>query len=265
MRAELQRNITKTPPKSLCHPGAIGQKTTRVRLWPGATMKTRGKLPLTAYIKEPLCSHLHQTQHQDHLNPSHHNKLKLPNLPLATTIKMRTLTFTLLTLTLFHTTLAQKGFHILDRRASWIHKTAAEACPKRVNCADIREPFDEDGVWLVPANNFNCDVIRDKNYFEGIAHTWDIGHGTTLKGQCGAGSLTFFPVDGGQGLEVWEGSGAKRFYGKCYRQEAGRGLNCDSPGDGYGCSSPLAGQPVPNSCKIRATDVWVCPVDLCGL
>jgi len=26
MRAELQRNITKTPPKCLCHPGAIGQK-----------------------------------------------------------------------------------------------------------------------------------------------------------------------------------------------------------------------------------------------
>jgi hypothetical protein len=177
---------------------------------------------------------------------------------------MRTITLTLLSLTLFHSVLAQKGFHIFDRRASWIHKTAAESCPKRVNCADIREPFDEDGVWLVPANQFNCDVIRDKNYFEGIAHTWDIGSGTTMKGQCGSSSLTFFPVDNGQGLEVWESNGS-RFYGKCYRQEPGKVLNCDSPGDGYGCSNPLAGQPLPNSCKIRATDVWVCPVDLCGL
>ncbi|KAK5659044.1 hypothetical protein OQA88_1131 [Cercophora sp. LCS_1] len=149
--------------------------------------------------------------------------------------------------------MAQRGFHLLDRHASWFHKTPADWCPKKTQCADIKEPFDYDSVWLLPANNFNCDTLRDKNYDEGIRFTWDIGHGTVLKGQCGAHSLTFFPVSGGNELEVWEDG---RMYGKCYRQEPGKTLNCDSPGDGYGCSHPLSGQPVPNSCKIRATDVW---------
>ena len=62
---------------------------------------------------------------------------------------------------------------------------------------------------------------------------------------------------------MWESNGS-RMYGKCYRQEAGKVVNCDTPGDAPGCSHPLAGQPLPNTCKIRATGVWVCPVDLCG-
>ncbi|KAK0610853.1 hypothetical protein B0T14DRAFT_314648 [Immersiella caudata] len=175
---------------------------------------------------------------------------------------MRTLTSTFLSLTLFHSVLGQRGFHIMDRQASWIHKTQGECPSKRIDCAEIREPFDDDGVWLVPANQFNCGVIQDRNYFEGLRHTSQIAHGTTLKGQCGSSSLTFYPVDNGQGLEVWESNGS-RFYGKCYRQEPGKGLDCGNP-QGFGCSHPLSGPAVAGSCRIWATDVWVCPVDLCG-
>lgn len=41
--------------------------------------------------------------------------------------------------------LGQKSFHLMDRHASWIHKTASDACPKRADCTEIREPSD-DGV-----------------------------------------------------------------------------------------------------------------------
>lgn len=101
-----------------------------------------------------------------------------------------------------------------------------------------------------------------QNYFEGPRFASEIGSGTTVKGQCGSTSLTFFPVNNNQELEVWESNGSK-FYGKCYRQEAGKVLNCDSPA-GDGCSDRRVGAPLPNTCKIRATGVWVCPVDLCG-
>ncbi|KAK1831655.1 hypothetical protein QBC39DRAFT_433780 [Podospora conica] len=175
---------------------------------------------------------------------------------------MRTVSFAVIAITLFQSVLAQRGFHLMDRHVSWIYKATTE-CPKRADCSEVREPFDDDGLWLVPANQFNCNVIRDKNYFEGPRLASEIGSGTTVKGQCGSSSLTFFPINNNQELEVWESNGS-RMYGKCYRQEAGKVMNCDSPGDGAGCSHPLVGQPLPNTCKIRATGVWVCPVDLCG-
>jgi len=56
----------------------------------------------------------------------------------------------------------QKGFHLFDRQASWFHMTPADWCPKKNQCADIKEPFDYNSVWLVPANNYNCDVLRDR-------------------------------------------------------------------------------------------------------
>ena len=60
---------------------------------------------------------------------------------------------------------AQRGFHLFDRQADWFHKTPADWCPKKNQCADIKEPFDYNSVWLVPANNYNCDVIRDQVSF----------------------------------------------------------------------------------------------------
>ncbi|KAK1753833.1 hypothetical protein QBC47DRAFT_387193 [Echria macrotheca] len=176
-------------------------------------------------------------------------------------------TFTLvaaasIALTYAPTALAVKGFHLFDRRANWFQMTPPWLCPRGGrDCANIKEPFDYNSVFLVPADHYSCDVIRDMNYDEKIESTDQIGFGTVLKGQCGAQSLTFFPVDDGRGLEVWEDG---RMYGKCYRQDPGKVMQCDSPGDGRGCQHPLSGQPVPHSCKIEATDVWVCPVDLCG-
>jgi hypothetical protein len=105
--------------------------------------------------------------------------------------------------------------------------------------------------------------VEIQNYGEGIKSSNDIGWGTTVRGQCYSNSLTFFPINNNQELEVWESDGS-RMYGKCYRQDPGKVMNCDS-GQGYGCGGvPIAGYPLDGSCKIRATDVWVCPVDLCG-
>lgn len=75
---------------------------------------------------------------------------------------MRTISLAVITITLCQSVLAQKGFHLMDRHIQWVFKATAECPSRRVDCAEIREPFDDDGLWLVPANQFNCDVIRDK-------------------------------------------------------------------------------------------------------
>ncbi|KAK4193463.1 hypothetical protein QBC35DRAFT_446604 [Podospora australis] len=159
---------------------------------------------------------------------------------------------------------AQKGFHLMDRHAFWFYDDAVD-CGKRAECGNIRAPYEYDRLWLVPSDNYNCGVIRDNNYDEGIRFASNIGHGTVIKGQCGSRSITLYPVNNGQELEVWE-SGGSRLYGKCYRQSPNKVLNCDSPDDGKGCShkGQIVGPPVNGSCKIKATGVWVCPVDLCG-
>ncbi|CRK40969.1 hypothetical protein BN1723_015823 [Verticillium longisporum] len=93
--------------------------------------------------------------------------------------------------------------------------------------------------------------------------TWNydhIGHGTVIRGQCGSRSLTLYPVSNGNELEVWE-SGGSKMYGKCYRQDGGKKLTCDDNG-GLACRG-IEGEPKQGSCKISATDVWVCPVSLC--
>lgn len=95
---------------------------------------------------------------------------------------------------------------------------------------------------------------------ENIEYTSHIGHGTVIKGQCGSRSLTLYPVNNGKELEVWE-SGGSKMYGKCYRQAAGKTMNCDDH-NGLACRG-FEGEPEAGSCKIKATDVWVCPVNLC--
>jgi hypothetical protein len=103
--------------------------------------------------------------HETDIIPIHHtppNIKKHSQGSYFSLITMRSISFAAITITLFQCVLAQKGFHLMVRHASWIHKTASDACPKRVDCAEIREPFDDDGVWLVPANQFTCNVIRDR-------------------------------------------------------------------------------------------------------
>lgn len=84
------------------------------------------------------------------------------NHPPPSTATMRTISLAVITITLCQSVLAQKGFHLMDRHIQWVFKAEAECPSNRISCAEIREPFDDDGLWLVPANQFNCDVIRDK-------------------------------------------------------------------------------------------------------
>jgi len=85
-----------------------------------------------------------------------------PRTSTSSIATMRTISLAVITITLCQSVLAQRGFHLMDRHASWIYKATSECPSRRVDCAEIREPFDDDGLWLVPANQFNCDVIRDK-------------------------------------------------------------------------------------------------------
>ncbi|KAF6833661.1 hypothetical protein CPLU01_05382 [Colletotrichum plurivorum] len=150
------------------------------------------------------------------------------------------------------------GFHLFDRHIQWNFNECVD-CPKKQQCC-FKNFSARDDVVLVPSNQFNCNTIRNKNYMEGISHTSHIGHGTVIKGQCGSKSITLYPVNNGKELEVWE-SGGSKMYGKCYRQDAGKTMTCDDDG-GVSCRG-FEGEPIGGTCKIKATDVWVCPVSLC--
>ncbi|KAK1831663.1 hypothetical protein QBC39DRAFT_330489 [Podospora conica] len=150
-----------------------------------------------------------------------------------------TTSFTL-AIALFHSALAQKGFHLMDREVTF---------------ATFPPTNHASGLWLVPSNQYNCNVARNPAYFEGPTRASDIRHGTVIKGQCGAKSINLYPVNNGRELEVWEANG--RMYGKCYRQGSGHTIRCDGSG-----AAQCAGQNVP--CAITLKGVWVCPVDLCG-
>ncbi|KAF6796360.1 hypothetical protein CSOJ01_13244 [Colletotrichum sojae] len=172
------------------------------------------------------------------------------------------------------------GFHLFDRHIQWNFNECVD-CPKKQDCC-FKNFSARDDVVLVPSNQFNCNTIRNKvrsqflvmfrlhceptliltakNYMEGISYTSNIGHGTVIKGQCGSKSITLYPVNNGKELEVWE-SGGSKMYGKCYRQDAGKTMTCDDDG-GVSCRG-FEGEPIGGTCKIKATDVWVCPVSLC--
>lgn len=175
------------------------------------------------------------------------------------------------------------GFHIFDRYSSWTWYEQGECPGRKTSCNPMRSFHQQDDVWFVPSNQFHCGTLqnlvsrnvqaifslsladRKQNYrastsWSAKPHTTsDIGHGTVIRGFCGSNSLTLYPINNGRELEVWE-TGGSRMYGKCYRQDPGKTMSCDGTGCG---GNPTAGPAIDGTCKVRGTDVWVCPVSLC--
>ncbi|KAF3930161.1 hypothetical protein ABW19_dt0209553 [Dactylella cylindrospora] len=149
------------------------------------------------------------------------------------------------------------GFHLFDRSMSF-QWTECVDCPRKQQCCGTYGGTYQD-LMLIPSNQYNCDAIRNRGFKLNKEGSWQIGHGTWVPGKCGSNGIVFYPVNNGNELEVWE-SGGSKMYGKCYRQSGGKQLNCDDQG-GAACRG-IEGEPK-NGCKIKATDVWVCPVSLC--
>ncbi|KAF1954390.1 hypothetical protein CC80DRAFT_493868 [Byssothecium circinans] len=162
-----------------------------------------------------------------------------------------------ITLTHFISSATAGGFHLMDRSLTWRYTECVD-CPRKQQCCGTYTGNHEDLI-LVPANQFSCDTVHSNAWKTGLWDSSQIGHGTVIQGKCGSRSLTLYPTNNGAELEVWESDGSRK-YGNCYRQEPNRSMDCTEGGDAT-CRN-MDGEPM-GTCKIKATSVWVCPVDLC--
>jgi hypothetical protein len=62
---------------------------------------------------------------------------------------------------LLHFVSAGKGFHLFDRKIQWKYKEETE-CPKKVGNCELTNFYDEQELFLVPSQGYNCDTIRDR-------------------------------------------------------------------------------------------------------